>query len=678
MKYDPSKYVHAVKKVDAEIDNQAISDLTWQLDEKDSENAKKRKGVFPEYSATKKKTPSKQVLEYRALLAQPDDLEIVQVGKQLQGVPQVDIVQGVTKGSVGMNGRVYHSDSDSMEEEEVIDRTTKSNVSMDASSRASNENTRNVGVDSDSSADTDVILARRLPSKGGHDKMQIKCDSGSESDSLCDDLKQKSLISPKGKVDKSKVSTSTLRNSSETKQVKKETPKSKRKNIYKTESDTSKSNTILPLTKLNVAKLYSKGSGKQDANNESEGSADTDQLIARLKQKSPISTQKKPFPNVLHGTSNVSSNFQAEFSSALDYDNTIQCKGYQSDSEESDSQDVFDIIESGKVASLYKDCKSNRTSNVTGSHGKKSDLQRKSGVGRTTVGKDSTNLSRSSAKDQQLRGQTKVKQAMERKGLTQDSHSSDDSSSDVSSSEEHESESSGAEENEALSESVMKRKDGFSDQESEASTEEESSGSESSQDQKPDQPAKNASEEEDETTQVDSSENDEESSEVEDESSDEKSSEEDNVSSKKDNVSSKKDNVSSKEDNVSSEEDEESSEDDESSNGGLESMNTDSDSLEHEDTKTLKEGLKTKLESDSPKSEGKKAKFNEKEMPSAKDAKLEKKKKADKEKKKADKKQDKHAKSEEQRVASLKQREAEAKKQKSAIQQALASLVRKV
>ncbi len=82
IKVDPSKFVHGVKKLDKpkdlddrEMSRSKVTDLTWELEENQSENYKKRKGEFPEYSPPKKKLTVKH--SSRSFDTEDDGFEVV-------------------------------------------------------------------------------------------------------------------------------------------------------------------------------------------------------------------------------------------------------------------------------------------------------------------------------------------------------------------------------------------------------------------------------------------------------------------------------------------------------------------------------------------------------------------------------------------------------------------------
>lgn len=85
MKYDPLKYQKSHKVLDrgtASVQTgKTVSELTWNIEDQETEMTRKRKGIFPAYSPVKKKVVlSAEALEYKRLLEQPDDLEVVMSG----------------------------------------------------------------------------------------------------------------------------------------------------------------------------------------------------------------------------------------------------------------------------------------------------------------------------------------------------------------------------------------------------------------------------------------------------------------------------------------------------------------------------------------------------------------------------------------------------------------------
>ena len=105
LKIDPSKYTHNVKKLKDDrtenIGSVSPEKLTWQLEESDSEIAKKRKGEFPSWNSNKRKMDSYSHFPYTESDKQKSTLDSLfpNYDKDLEIVPISDNVMGSTNKS---------------------------------------------------------------------------------------------------------------------------------------------------------------------------------------------------------------------------------------------------------------------------------------------------------------------------------------------------------------------------------------------------------------------------------------------------------------------------------------------------------------------------------------------------------------------------------------------------
>ena len=170
LKIDPSKYTHNVKKLKDDrtenIGSVSPEKLTWQLEESDSEIAKKRKGDFPSWRSNKRKLDSDSPFLHTDSDKQKSTLDSLfpNYDKDLEIVPISDTVIGSSKKSSSIDfGKV---NATSLKRKSVSKGAMSSPSKVVKSSKKSKTTlpetktkTSDDGYDTGDTDDTDEIIA---------------------------------------------------------------------------------------------------------------------------------------------------------------------------------------------------------------------------------------------------------------------------------------------------------------------------------------------------------------------------------------------------------------------------------------------------------------------------------------------------------------------------------------
>ncbi|CAH1784302.1 unnamed protein product [Owenia fusiformis] len=161
---DPSKLCHAIKQFKEEdIEQGGVSEMTWQLEDKDSPMTKKRKGEFPKIKKQKKRknqvvVDAQKTPESNNLSSTPSEKITTKVTATSSGLNSLTNLKNIkTKQLVETEIVPRLSEFEIVSLQEDLDKTAKKNVVEQVGKQKKGRNSER---DSTGSADTDQVILK--------------------------------------------------------------------------------------------------------------------------------------------------------------------------------------------------------------------------------------------------------------------------------------------------------------------------------------------------------------------------------------------------------------------------------------------------------------------------------------------------------------------------------------